>query len=61
MEADMSWNPSLDPVCPDAVAVEAIDTLIVPRAHDIGGATAAGLALLLLPLVWGRKAEVGPT
>src|SRR5271166_439990 len=36
MEADMSWNPSLDPVCPDAVAVEAIETLIVPRARDIG-------------------------
>jgi redox-sensitive bicupin YhaK (pirin superfamily) len=33
----MSWNPSLDPVCPDAVAVEAIETLIVPRARDIGG------------------------
>jgi hypothetical protein len=35
MEADMSWNPSLDPVCPDAVAVEAIETLIVPRAPGI--------------------------
>jgi len=33
----MSWNPSLDPVCPDAVAVEAIETLIVTRARDIGG------------------------
>ena len=33
----MSWNPSLDPVCPDAVAFEAIETLIVPRARDIGG------------------------
>ena len=33
----MSWNPSLDPVCPDAVAVEAIETLIVPRSRDIGG------------------------
>ncbi len=32
----MSWNPSLEPVCPDAVAVEAIETLIVPRARDIG-------------------------
>jgi redox-sensitive bicupin YhaK (pirin superfamily) len=32
----MSWNPSLDPVCPDAVAAEAIETLIVPRARDIG-------------------------
>jgi len=37
MEADMCWNPSLDPVCPDAVAVGAIETLIVPRARDIGG------------------------
>ena len=37
MEVDMSWNPSLDPVCPDADAVEAIETLIVPRARDIGG------------------------
>jgi Pirin len=37
MEVDMSWNPSLDPVCPAAVAVEAIETLIVPRARDIGG------------------------
>ena len=37
MEADMSWNPSLDPVCPDAVAVEAIETLIVPRSRDVGG------------------------
>lgn len=33
----MSWNPSLEPGCPDAVAVEAIETLIVPRARDIGG------------------------
>ena len=27
----MSWNPSLEPGCPDAVAVDAIETLIVPR------------------------------
>lgn len=32
----MSWNPSLDPVCPDAVTADAIETLIVPRARDIG-------------------------
>jgi hypothetical protein len=43
MEADMRWNPSLDPVCPDVVAVEAIETLIVPRARDI---RAAGIRLL---------------
>jgi redox-sensitive bicupin YhaK (pirin superfamily) len=36
MEAHMRRNPSLEPVCPDAVAVEAIDTLIIPRARDIG-------------------------
>jgi len=33
----MSWNPSLEPGCPDAVGVDAIETLIVPRARDIGG------------------------
>ncbi len=33
----MSWNPALDPGCPDAVGVDSIETLIVPRARDIGG------------------------
>lgn len=33
----MSWNPALEPGCPDAVGVDAIETLIVPRARDIGG------------------------
>jgi redox-sensitive bicupin YhaK (pirin superfamily) len=33
----MSWNPSLDPGCPDDVGIDAIETLIVPRARDIGG------------------------
>ena len=33
----MSWNPTLDPICPDAVGVDAIETLIVPRARDLGG------------------------
>ncbi|MEO1601102.1 MAG: pirin family protein [Pseudomonadota bacterium] len=33
----MSWNPSLDPQCPTTPAeCDAIDTLIVPRARDIG-------------------------
>jgi hypothetical protein len=33
-EAAMSWNPSLEPGCPDAVGVDAIETLIVPRARE---------------------------
>ena len=33
----MSWNPALTPGCPDKIGVDAIDTLIVPRARDIGG------------------------
>lgn len=32
----MSWNPTLDPNCP-AAGAEAIETVIVPRARDIGG------------------------
>ena len=33
----MSWNPTLDPTCPDAADADAIETLIVPRARDLGG------------------------
>lgn len=33
----MSWNPTLDPDCPTGDAVDAIDTVIVPRARDLGG------------------------
>jgi len=32
----MSWNPSLDPQCPDAGALNDIETLIIPRARDLG-------------------------
>ncbi|MCZ7592417.1 MAG: pirin family protein [Kiritimatiellae bacterium] len=32
----MSWNPTLDPICPDATEVDAIETLIIPRARDLG-------------------------
>lgn len=32
----MSWNPALDPDCPTGDAVDAIDTLIIPRARDLG-------------------------
>ncbi|MDM7928838.1 pirin family protein [Blastomonas fulva] len=33
----MSWNPAIEPGCPDTVDVEAIETLIVPRSRDLGG------------------------
>ena len=31
----MSWNPSHDPACP--AGLDAIETLIIPRARDLGG------------------------
>lgn len=33
----MSWNPALDPDIPTGDAVDAIETVIVPRARDLGG------------------------
>ncbi|UHD46039.1 pirin family protein [Aureimonas altamirensis] len=33
----MSWNPAIDPGCPDEVGLDAIETLIVPRSRDLGG------------------------
>lgn len=33
----MSWNPALAPGCPDEIGPDAIETLIIPRARDIGG------------------------
>lgn len=33
----MSWNPLLDPHTPTGDGVDAIDTVIVPRARDLGG------------------------
>ena len=33
----MSWNPALDPHTPTGDQVDAIDTVIIPRARDIGG------------------------
>lgn len=32
----MSWNPALDPHCPTGDEVDSIETLIIPRARDIG-------------------------
>jgi len=33
----MSWNPILDPAIPLGDAVDAIETVIIPRARDLGG------------------------
>ena len=33
----MSWNPLLDPIIPTGNAVDAIDTVIIARARDLGG------------------------
>jgi redox-sensitive bicupin YhaK (pirin superfamily) len=33
----MSWNPALDPDIPVGDAIDAIETVIVPRARDLGG------------------------
>ena len=33
----MSWNPAHDPHCPTGDDVDRIDTLIIPRARDLGG------------------------
>ncbi|MDF2373036.1 MAG: pirin family protein [Rhizobiaceae bacterium] len=33
----MSWNPTLEPHCPDAASLDAIETIIIPRARDLGG------------------------
>ena len=33
----MSWNPALDPHCPTGAGIDAIETVIVPRARDLGG------------------------
>ena len=33
----MSWNPTLDPHTPTGDGVDAIETVIIPRARDLGG------------------------
>lgn len=33
----VSWNPAIEPGCPDEVGIDAIETLIVPRARDLRG------------------------
>ncbi len=33
----MSWMPDIEPKCPEAGGLDDIETLIVPRARDLGG------------------------
>ncbi|KAE9627625.1 pirin family protein [Parasedimentitalea maritima] len=33
----MSWNPNLEPHCPEVGNLDAIETVIIPRARDLGG------------------------
>ena len=33
----MSWNPAIEPSCPETGNLDSIETQIVPRARDIGG------------------------
>ena len=33
----MSWNPAIEPTCPDAGEIKSIETIIVPRSRDLGG------------------------
>jgi redox-sensitive bicupin YhaK (pirin superfamily) len=33
----MSWNPAIEPRCPEAGELDSIETLIIPRARDLGG------------------------
>lgn len=33
----MSWNPCIEPACPDAGSLDSIETMIIPRARDLGG------------------------
>jgi hypothetical protein len=33
----MSWNPAMEPGCPDDLGADVIETLIVPRSRDLGG------------------------
>ena len=35
-EAALSWTPLFEPGYPDAAGVDAIETLILPRVHDLG-------------------------
>ena len=50
----MSWNPALDPECPTGDDARAIETVIIPRARDLGGFEVRRI------LPSGRRQTVGP-
>lgn len=33
----MSWNPALEPRCPQGDSMDSVETLIIPRSRDLGG------------------------
>ncbi|MGI9352578.1 MAG: pirin family protein [Rhizobiaceae bacterium] len=33
----MSWNPAIEPTCPDTGDLNSIETVIIPRSRDLGG------------------------
>ncbi|MEM7214093.1 MAG: pirin family protein [Pseudomonadota bacterium] len=33
----MSWNPAIEPTCPDAGHPDSVEMTIIPRARDLGG------------------------
>lgn len=33
----MSWNPAIEPKCPSTGDLDSIETVIIPRARDLGG------------------------
>ncbi len=33
----MSWNPAIEPTCPDCGDLDSVATIIIPRARDLGG------------------------
>ncbi|MGA8260997.1 MAG: pirin family protein, partial [Arenicellales bacterium] len=50
----MSWTSALEPVCPDDISLESVETLIVPRVRDLGGFE------VRRTLPAGRRLMVGP-
>jgi hypothetical protein len=50
----MSWNCAIAPDCPNTGSLDSIETLIIPRARDIGGFEVRRALLLV------RRQMVGP-
>ncbi|MDN3519566.1 hypothetical protein QWY84_18310 [Aquisalimonas lutea] len=50
----MSWNPALTPGCPETIGVDAVETLMIPRAYDPGGFVSGRTALVARPSPGGQ-------